>query len=413
MHRACGAVRAEQIDHPLVGIHDGNAQRVGGAFHLRVRVRAVFQQQPGDLVMAVIYGGIERVAARRDPLLGEIRIGVTVQQQLHDLDVSACSRIAQRRPGARVIGDVVRRSIGQRWVLIEQLSHAFEIPYVRRRADVAVRAAGTEVREHLSRRGRGVLGHVAPAAIHVVAIGELDRTRAVGAPRVDVRAARQQARRSCRAAASSPPSESADSSAHRRHARARARRRACFALLPGRAPGSPLRWLRLWAPLHSRRRARLPAASASRRIPGRERSGAACPGSPSLPDRRRASARTRRPRPDSPGRRRTEACGIGMRSARATDPCRAAASWFPGLPRSRRRTSPTLRCPVPGDQNSGSFFFSASGRIMRRIFSAADFTSGEELRSCGFSLITVSSPGRAHPGNVAGRCGGPRWSGNS
>ena len=86
----------------------------------------------------------------------------------------------------------------------------------------------TKVREHVFRRGRRVFGHIAPAAIVIIAVGELNRTRAVLALGVDVRAARQQFVDDARSAASSPPNGSADWIAHRRHAAARARRRAGF-----------------------------------------------------------------------------------------------------------------------------------------------------------------------------------------
>ena len=70
--------------------------------------------------------------------------------------------------------------------------HAFQIAYAGRRADIDIGAVIAQVREHLCGSCRPVLRHIAPAAKAVVAIGELNRLRAIRPPRVDVRAAPQQ-----------------------------------------------------------------------------------------------------------------------------------------------------------------------------------------------------------------------------
>src|SRR5437763_11689368 len=129
---------------------------------------------------------MQRMPTRGDVLLRKIGIGAALQQQLHNLDVPSRGSVAQRSSRAGVIRDVVRGTIAERRVFIEQLSYPFEIADIRRSADVAVSAARTEMIEHLARRGCDIFGHVTPTAIVVIAIGELNGTRAIGALCVDV-----------------------------------------------------------------------------------------------------------------------------------------------------------------------------------------------------------------------------------
>ena len=60
-----------------------------------------------DLVVAVVDRRIERVTVRRDPLLGQIRIGAVLQEQADDLDVPAGRRVLERRAAADVVRAVV------------------------------------------------------------------------------------------------------------------------------------------------------------------------------------------------------------------------------------------------------------------------------------------------------------------
>ena len=110
--------------------------------------------------------------------------------------ISRCPAAAALRSGgsgARVVGDVVRR---RDWPATD--------PDRAAPARGPDRRCARRCRCRSTRRGRGggrarragvsrmVLGHIAPAAKVVIAVGELDRARAIGAPGVDVRAAGQQ-----------------------------------------------------------------------------------------------------------------------------------------------------------------------------------------------------------------------------
>src|SRR5207302_7251578 len=117
---------------------------------------------------------MQRMAAWRDAFFRKIGIGAALEQQLYDFDMSTGGRVAERRAGARVVGHVVRGAVGERGVAIEQLCYALDIADVRGRANVAVRAAGTEVSDHGGGRGGVLLAHVAPAAKIVIAVGELN-----------------------------------------------------------------------------------------------------------------------------------------------------------------------------------------------------------------------------------------------
>ena len=77
-------------------------------------------------------------------------------------------------------------------VPIDQRSHSTQITDLGGRPDVHRCAAGNEVREHLTGRRCDVTRHVTPAAIVIVAVGELDRPRAILPSRVDVGATGEQ-----------------------------------------------------------------------------------------------------------------------------------------------------------------------------------------------------------------------------
>ena len=127
---------------------------------------------------------------RRDPLLGLIGIGAVLEEQLHDLEVPADRRVLERRAAAGVARVVVIDAIRQRWILSEERAHAREIALEGGHPDVYVRAARDQVFVDLVRRRHHVVRHVTPAAVVIVAVGELDRPCAVRAPRVDIGAAR-------------------------------------------------------------------------------------------------------------------------------------------------------------------------------------------------------------------------------
>src|SRR5262245_16049580 len=152
----------------------------------------MLQQKLRDLVVSVVYGRIKRVAVRRDAFFGKIRIGAIIEEQFDDLDVSAGGGVFERRSAAQVIRAVVRDEISQPWILVEQLSDTLQIPLDRGHPYVHVYAPSDEMSVHVIRPGQDLLGHVAPAAKMVIAVREMNRTRAVLALRVDVRAARQQ-----------------------------------------------------------------------------------------------------------------------------------------------------------------------------------------------------------------------------
>lgn len=170
MHAARGAIGTQQIDHLLIAIRQGHAERVCRAFHLHIRVRPAFEQQFRDFVMSVVDGRIQRVTARRDSLLGQVRIGAAFEQQPDDFHVPLRRRVFQGRAAAQVIRTVVRDPIGQRRILIQKLSYAVQISDVGRRPDVDVGATNSQMGEHLRGRCLDILRHVTPAAIVVIAI---------------------------------------------------------------------------------------------------------------------------------------------------------------------------------------------------------------------------------------------------
>src|SRR5580704_16366518 len=100
--------------------------------------------------------------------------------------------VSERRPGTRIVADVLRDTIGERRVFCEQLPDALQIADVASRANVTIPPPITEVREDLCRSRWRVRRHIAPTSIEIVAIRELNRPRAVAACGVDVRAACQQ-----------------------------------------------------------------------------------------------------------------------------------------------------------------------------------------------------------------------------
>ena len=108
-------------------------------------------------------------------------IGAALAQEL-TRDGYKLGLLARRRePLEKLVGDI--RAAGG---IAE-----FEIADVASGANVAIRAARTEVCEDLCRGSWPVLRHIAPAAIVIIAVGELNRTRAIEARCVDVRPARQ------------------------------------------------------------------------------------------------------------------------------------------------------------------------------------------------------------------------------
>src|SRR5437016_13925693 len=85
------------------------------------------------------------------------------RQQLDDLEVSGGCGVTQGRAGAGIVGDVVRETVYQRRVLLEQLAHALQLAHEAGGADIDVGAARAEMQPHIGWRGRPVSRHVAPA----------------------------------------------------------------------------------------------------------------------------------------------------------------------------------------------------------------------------------------------------------
>ena len=115
--------------------------------------------------MAVVDGRVERVTVRHDALFGQIRIGAVLEEQLHDLEVPADSRILERRAAASVVGVVVIYAIGERWILVQERAHAREVPLEGGHADIDVRAARDQMLVDLVRRRDQVLRYITPAAV--------------------------------------------------------------------------------------------------------------------------------------------------------------------------------------------------------------------------------------------------------
>ena len=152
----------------------------------------MLQQELRDLVVAVEYCVVERLASRRDLFLGQVGIGAVLEEQLHDVEPTDCRGVGERGAAAEIAALVTAEPVGQRGVLAEQLPHAIEIAGVTCGRQIDDGAARSQVRHHLRRRCRPVARDVAPAAIEVVAVGQMNRLRAVHAPRVDIGAALQQ-----------------------------------------------------------------------------------------------------------------------------------------------------------------------------------------------------------------------------
>src|SRR5262249_52968531 len=111
------------------------------------------------------------MTVRGDAFLWQVGIGSALKQQLDDIDMSAGGCVFQRRSRAYVISNILRDSIGQRGILIEQLSNPIEVSDTGGCANVAVCSPRAQVCEHLGRRGRDILWYIPPAAIMIVAIG--------------------------------------------------------------------------------------------------------------------------------------------------------------------------------------------------------------------------------------------------
>src|SRR5439155_451967 len=109
-----------------------------------------------------------------------------------DLEMSGGCGVTQGRAGAGIVGDVVRLTVYQRRVLLEQLAHAFQIAHEAGGADIDVGAARAEMQPHVRWGGRPVSRYVAPAAKMVIAVRELNWQGTVAALGVDVRPAWEQ-----------------------------------------------------------------------------------------------------------------------------------------------------------------------------------------------------------------------------
>ena len=160
MHAAGGAVRAEQLDHRLVGVGNRAAQCVRRAFDFRIRVGSVFQQQLGDVEVLVGDGRVQGVAVGCDSFFGQVRIGAAGQEQLDDLDMPAGGGVFERCAGASGSTNVLGHAVGERGILVQQLAHAVEIADVARGADIAI-GARAEMVSALRRRGGPFRRHVA------------------------------------------------------------------------------------------------------------------------------------------------------------------------------------------------------------------------------------------------------------
>ena len=80
----------------------------------------------------------------------------------------------------------------QRRILQQQLPHALDVAGMTRRRQIDERAARLEVGHDLRGSHRPVARHIPPAAVEVVAIGQVNWPRAVHPQCIDVRAAPQQ-----------------------------------------------------------------------------------------------------------------------------------------------------------------------------------------------------------------------------
>ena len=100
--------------------------------------------------------------------------------------------IRQRRPGAQVVTLVRSDLVCQRPILQEQFAHAFDVAGVTRGRHIDERAPRLEVGHHVGGSHRPIAWHIPPAAVEVVAVGQVNRPGAVRLLGVDVRAAPQQ-----------------------------------------------------------------------------------------------------------------------------------------------------------------------------------------------------------------------------
>jgi len=101
-----------------------HGQRVRGTLDFHIRIGAVFQQEPDDLDVPAANRRMQRVATRRDAFLRQIRIRAALQEQPNDLNVSTAGSVAQWCARTGVVGDVARRAVGQRRILIAQFPNA-------------------------------------------------------------------------------------------------------------------------------------------------------------------------------------------------------------------------------------------------------------------------------------------------
>ena len=85
-----GAVPQQQVGNFRIAAPGGQLQRRQGlALSIagrQVRIGALLQKQPGDLLMLVFHGKVKRRAARR--VLPPVGVGAALQQQLDDFEVA-------------------------------------------------------------------------------------------------------------------------------------------------------------------------------------------------------------------------------------------------------------------------------------------------------------------------------------
>ena len=100
-----------------------------------------------------------------------------IEEQLHDVHAPDCGGIRQGRPGAEVVALVLSNPVCQRRILTEQFAHAVDVAGVTRGRQIDERAARLQVGHDLCGSHRPVARHIAPAAVEVVAIGQVNGPR--------------------------------------------------------------------------------------------------------------------------------------------------------------------------------------------------------------------------------------------
>ena len=146
-------VRREQFEHPDIAAPDRNPHGVGRAFDFGIRVGAALEQEPGDVVVAVVDRRIERVTVWRDPLFGQVGIGAVLQEQPDNVDVPAGRGVLQRRTAAGVVPVVVIGPVRQRGFSRSSVADAREIALEGGHPDIDVCSPRNQVRVHILWRG--------------------------------------------------------------------------------------------------------------------------------------------------------------------------------------------------------------------------------------------------------------------